>query len=103
MPAESSYCLEHSIQPNGQKPSDKTIGERDDFFNTIFSEMGAGKVAPKAEFVDLEPRVIDKVHIGTYHQLFYPEQLITGKEDTANNYARGHHTVDKKIVDLVLD
>jgi hypothetical protein len=25
--------------------------------------------------------------------LFHPEQLITGKEDAANNYARGHYTI----------
>ena len=40
---------------------------------------------------------------GTYRQLFHPEQLITGKEDAANNYARGHYTVGKELVDLVLD
>merc|ERR1711998_578507 len=28
---------------------------------------------------------------------------ISGKEDAANNYARGHYTVGKEIVDLVLD
>ena len=39
-------------------------------------------------FVDLEPTVIDEVRVGTYRQLFHPEQLITGKEDAANNYAR---------------
>ena len=39
----------------------------------------------------------------TYRQLFHPEQLITGKDDAANNYARGHYTVGKEIVDLVLD
>lgn len=45
----------------------------------------------------------DEVRSGTYRQLFHPEQLITGKEDAANNYARGHYTVGKEIVDLVLD
>lgn len=40
---------------------------------------------------------------GTYRQLFHPEQLITGKEDAANNYARGHYTIGKEIVDIVLD
>jgi tubulin alpha len=29
--------------------------------------------------------------------------LISGKEDAANNYARGHYTVGKEIIDLVLD
>ena len=45
----------------------------------------------------------DEVRTGTYRQLFHPEQLITGKEDAANNYARGHYTIGKELVDLVLD
>uniref|UniRef100_A0A8C3P7Z4 Alpha-tubulin n=1 Tax=Chrysemys picta bellii TaxID=8478 RepID=A0A8C3P7Z4_CHRPI len=97
------YCLEHGIQPDGQMPSDKTIGGGDDSFNTFFSETGAGKHVPRAVFVDLEPTVVDEVRTGTYRQLFHPEQLITGKEDAANNYARGHYTIGKEIVDLVLD
>merc|ERR1712054_462946 len=58
---------------------------------------------PRAVFVDLEPTVIDEVRSGTYRQLFHPEQLISGKEDAANNFARGHYTIGKEIVDLVLD
>eukprot|EP00439_Symbiodinium_sp_Y106_P005878 s10743_g1.t1 len=52
---------------------------------------------------DLEPTVVDEVRTGTYRQLFHPEQLISGKEDAANNFARGHYTIGKEIVDLVLD
>ncbi|KAL6145659.1 hypothetical protein ACLB2K_056344 [Fragaria x ananassa] len=44
-----------------------------------------------------------KVRTGTYRQLFHPEQLISGKEDAANNFARGHYTIGKEIVDLCLD
>ncbi|KAK3095155.1 hypothetical protein FSP39_010870 [Pinctada imbricata] len=80
------YCLEHGIQPDGQMPSDRTIGGGDDSFNTFFSETGAGKHVPRAVFVDLEPTVVDEVRTGTYRQLFHPEQLVTGKEDAANNY-----------------
>ena len=29
------FCLEHGIQPDGQMPSDKTIGGGDDAFNTM--------------------------------------------------------------------
>jgi tubulin alpha len=47
--------------------------------------------------------LVDEVRAGTYRQLFHPEQLITGKEDAANNYARGHYTVGKESIDLVLD
>merc|ERR1712151_998363 len=97
------FCLEHGIQPDGQMPSDKTIGGGDDAFNTFFSETGAGKHVPRCVFVDLEPTVVDEVRTGTYRQLFHPEQLISGKEDAANNFARGHYTIGKEIVDLVLD
>ena len=69
----------------------------------IVKETGAGKHVPRAVFVDLEPTVVDEVRSGTYRQLFHPEQLISGKEDAANNYARGHYTVGKEIVDSVLE
>jgi hypothetical protein len=67
----------------------RTIGGGDDAFNTFFSETGAGKHVPRCVMVDLEPTVVDEVRTGTYRQLFHPEQLISGKEDAANNFARG--------------
>nr|ADD38668.1 Tubulin alpha chain [Lepeophtheirus salmonis] len=99
------YCLEHGIQPDGLMPSDKSFGveSSDDSFNTFFSETSSGKHVPRAIFVDLEPTVIDEVRRGSYRQLFHPEQMITGKEDAANNYARGHYTVGKEMIDLTMD
>ena len=97
------YCLEHGITPDGMMPSDKTVGYGDDSFNTFFSETQAGKHVPRCVFVDLEPNVIDEIRTGTYRQLFHPEQLVTGNEDAANNYARGHYTVGKEKIDEVLD
>ena len=41
--------------------------------------------------------------MGVYRDLYHPEQMISGKEDAANNYARGHYTIGKEILDLVLD
>ncbi|XP_047100357.1 tubulin alpha-1 chain-like isoform X2 [Schistocerca piceifrons] len=97
------YCLEHGIHPDGQMPSDKTLGYGEDSFNTFFSETSTGKHVPRAVFVDLEPSVVDEVRTGTYRNLFHPEQLITGKEDAANNYARGYYTIGKECIDVTLD
>ena len=47
--------------PDGQMPSDDTLGVSDDSFNTFFSETPSGKHVPRAVFVDLEPSVIDEV------------------------------------------
>ena len=40
---------------------------------------------------------------GTYRQLFDPKKLISGKEDAANNYARGHYTIGKELLEAALD
>jgi len=84
-------------------PDDKTPGVENDAFNTFFSETPQGKHVPRAIFVDLEPSVVDSVRNGTYRKLFNPDQLLNGKEDAANNYARGHYTVGKELVDVTLD
>ncbi|KAH1265042.1 Tubulin alpha-5 chain [Glycine max] len=83
-------------------PSDSTFNVAYNAFNT-FSETRFGKHVPHAFFVDLEPIVIDEVCYDTYCQLFHPEQLISGKEDAANNFASDHYTVGKEIIDLCLD
>ena len=58
---------------------------------------------PRAVFVDLEPTVIDEIRTGTYRQLFHPNNMITGKEDAANNYARGHYTIGKEQIDVTVE
>ena len=42
--------------------------------------------------------VLDEIRTGTYKALFKPDMMITGKEDAANNYARGHYTIGKEQV-----
>mmetsp|Transcript_9731 Transcript_9731/g.19844 ORF Transcript_9731/g.19844 Transcript_9731/m.19844 type:complete len:444 (-) Transcript_9731:48-1379(-) len=96
------YCLEHGIAPDGTIAKGDRM--RDDAtFSTFFSETGSGKYVPRAVFVDLEPTVIDEVRNGAYRGLYHPEQLISGKEDAANNFARGHYTVGKEVLEHSLD
>jgi len=96
------YCLEHKISPEG-RTTDENSSSNDHSFTTFFSETGSGKYVPRGIYVDLEPSVVDEARTGTYRALWHPEQLITGKEDAANNYARGHYTVGKELVDQVVD
>jgi tubulin alpha len=93
------YCKEHGIQNDGIMTEDSG----DSSCSTFFSEVSHKKYVPRMVMVDLEPTVIDEVRTGAYRQLYHPEQLITGKEDAANNYARGHYTVGKEIIDGTLD
>ncbi|KAK4038143.1 tubulin alpha chain [Parachaetomium inaequale] len=97
------YCLEHGIQPDGFLTEERKAAEPDHGFSTFFSETGNGKFVPRTIYCDLEPNVVDEVRTGAYRGLFHPEHMITGKEDASNNYARGHYTVGKELIDQVLD
>merc|ERR1711879_243636 len=93
---------EHKIGDDGTvKPEDR--GDTNPYFTTFFEETGAGQFVPRQITVDLEPTVVDDIRTGLYAQLFHPEFLLNGKEDAANNFARGHYTVGKEILDQVND
>ncbi|GJJ07411.1 Tubulin alpha-1A chain [Clathrus columnatus] len=96
------YTIEHGLSPDGRL-SENSPSAHESGFSTFFSETGSGKHVPRSIYVDLEPNVIDEVRTGPYRSLFHPETLISGKEDAANNYARGHYTIGKEQIDTVMD
>jgi len=99
------FCLEHGISPSGEKiPKEAPlkVDERDDC-STFFSETEYGKCVTRSVFIDLEPTVIDEIRTGTYRRLFHPDQLLSGREDAANNYSRGHYTIGKDLMEPTLE
>ena len=92
------YCAEHQIKADGTRDIDE-----DPSFLTFFEEAGTGQFVPRNMFVDLEPNVVDDVRNSAEAKMFHPDFLISGKEDAANNFARGHYTVGKTIIDRVSD
>ena len=95
------YCLEHGLQPDGFLNTDKT--DKLESSGTFFSETSAGKHVPRTAFLDCEPYVVDDVRVGTYRELYNPEQLINGKEDAASNYSLGYHALGRELVDRCMD
>jgi len=96
------FALEHGIEKSGANPTDESIGVEDSPHNTFFSETGPRNV-PRNVMIDLEPSVADEIKTGEYRDMFNPENFVTNKEDAASNYARGHYTVGKEIIDIALD
>ncbi|OMJ69656.1 hypothetical protein SteCoe_32572 [Stentor coeruleus] len=96
------FCLEHGIDLNGIM-SQNTLENSSGFFKTFFSEAEPNKFTPRSVFVDLEPTAIDEIRMGNHRELFNPEQLVSGKEDAANNYARGQYTIGKEMISHALD
>ncbi|XP_037906089.1 tubulin alpha-8 chain [Hermetia illucens] len=94
------YLVEHGIDRDGSVLNSALPAE--DNLSTFFSETGSQKYTPRSIFIDLEPSVIDDVRTGKHRNLYHPEQLISGKEDAANNYARGHYTIGKDVIENVM-
>lgn len=94
--------MEHGLGFDG-KPSSNSKVEDVGSLETFFTESRNGKFVPRSIFIDLDPSPLDEIRNGNYKELFHPELMIKGKEDAANNYARGHYTIGKEMVDQVLD
>jgi len=95
------YCAEHGITAEGTK---RDNSESDDgAFECFFQETTAGQFVPRNLMVDLEPNVIDDVKNSKYASIFHPDFLLSGAEDAANNFARGHYTVGRDMIDKVND
>jgi len=97
----NQYNVEHDVLDNGTRGENANMD--DDYFKTFYEETAAGQYVPRNLYVDLEPTVLDDVRRGPKSGLFHSEFLINAKEDAANNFARGHYTVGKEIMDQVND
>jgi len=94
------YCNEHHIDSEGNRAAD---APEDPYFGSFFEESIAGQFVPRNLSIDLDPTVIEDVKRGPHGNMYNPEFLLSGTEDAANNFARGHYTVGKEIFDLVSD
>jgi tubulin alpha len=97
----SQYNMEHGIENNGERKQDANT--EDLYFYTFYEETAAGQYVPRNLSVDLEPTVLDDIRRGPMAGMYHPEFLVNGKEDAANNFARGHYTVGKEQMDIVND
>merc|ERR1712176_106401 len=89
------------IKQNGERKEDANTDDL--YFYTFYEETAAGQYVPRNLSVDLEPTVLDDIRRGEYSGMYHPEFLVNGKEDAANNFARGHYTVGKEQMDIVND
>ena len=92
-----NYCIllhsEHGINPDGlsYKGDEATDAET---FRSVYNEVPNGQYVPRVVTVDLEPTEIVEI---------ISDQFISGYEDTAKNYARGHFTMSRKIIDQTIN
>ncbi|KAJ8026731.1 Tubulin alpha-1C chain [Holothuria leucospilota] len=63
----------------------------------------AGKTGSAYILFNNEKVPADEIKTGSYKKLFHEDLFITGKEDAANNFARGCYTLGREHIGTVLD
>ena len=91
------FCLEHQIEPNG----DVQVG--DPVPGSFFQEIAPNKFQSRSIFIDSAPTSIDEIRKGTFRELFEAVNLISGQQDSSNNFAKGRYSFGKEMIDSCLD
>jgi len=105
------FMLEHNIKEDGsmneapycEYQMNDTDDENKHSNHTFFNESALGTYHPRALFIDLEPSVIDRLQSGKNKNLYNPDHMITGKEDAANNFARGYYSIGREYIDQIME
>ncbi|VDK23291.1 unnamed protein product [Taenia asiatica] len=101
-------ACEHGISADGRlfSASNSALGcdraEQGEDIGVFFSESRQ-RYYPRAIMVDLEPTVIDEIRVGAYKKLWKSSNLLTGKEDAANNYARAYINIGRKMLGSLME
>jgi|EP00670_Eutreptiella_braarudii_P006426 tubulin alpha len=95
------FCLEHGLTPTGVR--DGTRQPADSSGSFFSEEEHSGRQVPLCVFADLGTEAVDEVRTGDRRGLYHPNQLISGKEDAACNFARGFYTVGRAMIDETVD
>lgn len=97
--------MEHHIGKDGklQEAVEPNNDDANSFCGTFFQRTVTDRYVPRAILVDTEPTVVDQVRSGECKNLFHPDNMISGKEDAANNYARGHYHIGKELLDETME
>jgi len=106
------YNSEHKVErdtpwdptkflPEEEANNKDTIANITQKVQTFYDISGDNNLIPRNIFVDLEASVVQQIKKGPIGKQFDQNNFITGLEDAANNFARGHYTVGKEKMDVV--
>ncbi|CAN6645324.1 tubulin gamma chain [Trichomonascus vanleenenianus] len=98
-------CLEHGISLDGTlEPyamENSGGGDRKDVF---FYQSDDTRYIPRAILIDLEPRVINSIMVGSHAKMFNPENIYVSPDGggAGNNWGAGYHAAER-IQDELMD
>jgi len=102
------YNAEHGVVPDESWDPKQHVTDKDADVEqvlvkarTFYDVSGENKMIPRNLFIDLEASCVQQIKKSKMGKQFNPDFSIFGKEDAANNFARGHYTVGKEKMDSI--
>jgi len=99
------YNAEHGVVPQvAWEPKGTEEASAEDTLakaKTFYDQSGDKQMIPRNLFIDLEASCLQQIKKSKMGQQFNSEYYISGMEDAANNFARGHYTVGKEKMDQI--
>eukprot|EP01084_Bolivina_argentea_P187696 323260_1 len=93
------FAAEHGISSSGDKEC-KT--KYDSTIPILFTETSKGKYVSRSLFTDSNPYSINNIKKRYSHNsLLHPEYLINSNSDACSNFATGHYSKGKELIDSV--
>ncbi|CAD8179792.1 unnamed protein product [Paramecium octaurelia] len=97
------FCLEYGVQLNGINNIGGTIKAEDDAKKRFFWK-NLMDYQFKGQFIMIwNQQQLMRQKVGVFDTHFKSQQLISGQENSSNNFARGYYTIGNKTVDICLD
>jgi len=101
---KTSWKPQHQVALEAESAkSDTSPEDIEKRARTFYSMTNNNHMIPRNLFIDLEASCIQQIRKGQLKEQFNDDYYITGKEDAANNFARGHYTVGKEQMEFVND
>ena len=92
---------EHGIDPKGTYHGSSDLQlER---LNVYYTEGMVGRYFPRSILMDLDPCTVDSIVSGPSAQFYKPDNIITGRGGTGNNWAKGHYAEGAQLMEEVMD
>ena len=99
------YCEDHNINVDGTISAHDTKQDDNTLFRQFFKASQNNRFTARTIMIDTDPCTIDSIRSSKMSDCIYDSfgYGIKGQEDCGNNFARGHYTVGKEIINKFLD
>ena len=92
---------EHGLDPDGSYHG--ASAHQLEGISTYYTERSNGNFFPRSILLDIDQCVIDSIVSGAHSNFYKPDNIITGRGGTGNNWAKGYYSGGYELLEEAVD